>query len=299
MNTRDLLILKYLKEFKNITKTANALFISQPALTTRIKQLEIEFNTILVHRDNKGAFLTPTGIELLKFSEIALHELDQLKDRIRSIDDAEAGHIKIAAPNIISLYYLPQLIKNFKILYPKVKFSITMAPSSQVSKLMHKDSCHFGFLRDDFGWDKGEKKLLNVNYISIVSTLPFEIKDLVHMKRVDYTTDTYYQKMLDLWWRNTFNCEPKIDIMVNSLDLCKEMVYSGLGFGILPSVFLPEIPTAYHYILKDPQNKPIERKTWFIYKKELLTNQILIEFKNFVENHNFSNFLNLRGQKTE
>ena len=45
MDDRDLLILKYLAEFKNITKTANALFISQPALTKRIQQLEKELGT--------------------------------------------------------------------------------------------------------------------------------------------------------------------------------------------------------------------------------------------------------------
>ena len=53
-------------EFKNITKTANALFISQPALTARIKQLERELNTTLLHSSNKGIFLTSTGMRLRK-----------------------------------------------------------------------------------------------------------------------------------------------------------------------------------------------------------------------------------------
>ncbi len=48
MTERDFLILKYLSEFQNITKTAEALFISQPALTARIKQLELELDTKLI-----------------------------------------------------------------------------------------------------------------------------------------------------------------------------------------------------------------------------------------------------------
>lgn len=48
MTERDFLILKYLSEFQNITKTAEALFIYQPALTARIKQLELELDTKLI-----------------------------------------------------------------------------------------------------------------------------------------------------------------------------------------------------------------------------------------------------------
>ena len=40
MNEQDLLLIKYLHQFNNITKTANALFISQPALSARIKRIE-------------------------------------------------------------------------------------------------------------------------------------------------------------------------------------------------------------------------------------------------------------------
>ena len=72
MDERDFLIIKYLSIFKNITSTANALFISQPALTRRIKQLEKELHTKLIVSSNKGIQLTPTGIEAVAFAEDSL-----------------------------------------------------------------------------------------------------------------------------------------------------------------------------------------------------------------------------------
>ena len=111
MNERDLLILKYLHEFKNITKTANALFISQPALTARIKQLDRELNTTLLHSSNKGIFLTSTGMEAAVFADDVLKRLAEFKERIQAIDDENAGMLKLTAPIIICQYYLPQLIK--------------------------------------------------------------------------------------------------------------------------------------------------------------------------------------------
>jgi DNA-binding transcriptional LysR family regulator len=85
MNDRDLLILKYLYEFKNITKTANALFISQPALTIRIKHIEAELNTALICSNNKGIYLTPAGLEAASFAEGALTRFDEFKERILSV----------------------------------------------------------------------------------------------------------------------------------------------------------------------------------------------------------------------
>lgn len=293
LNERDLLILKYLNEFANITKTANALFISQPALTSRIKHLEKELGTKLVLSTNKGIQLTPTGMEAAVFADEMLKKIDEFKERIQSIDDETAGNLKIAAPNIIAQYYLPRLIKVFKTLYPKVRFDITVAPSSKVATLMYEKKCNFGFLRNDFGWDESERLLLCVNYIAAVSVQPFELKDLQHMNRVDYSTDTYYKKMLDLWWNETFSSPPKTDVHVNSLDLCKEMVFRGLGFGLLPSVFLPECPEAHSYILKNRAGKPIERNTWLIYKKELLQHKTAKEFFNFIKANEFSTFLQL------
>jgi len=293
MNERDLLILKYLHEFKNITKTANALFISQPALTARIKQLEKELNTTLLHSSNKGIFLTATGMEAAVYADDVLKRTIEFRERIQAIDDETAGMLKLTAPMIICQNYLPQLIKAFKVTHPNVKFYISEAPSSKVVTSMHANECHFGFLRNDFGWEDEGTHLLGTNYIAAVSRKPFKLSELATMNRIGYTTDTYYQKMLEIWWNNNFPTPPKTNVMVNSLNLCKEMVYSGLGFGLLPSVFLPECPKAHSIILKDKHGKPIERKTYLIYKKENIKSKVALQFLQFVKEHEFSTFLQL------
>lgn len=294
MNERDLLIVKYLNIHKNITKTANALFISQPALTTRIKQLEKELNTKLINSTNKGVFLTPTGLEMASFADETLKSIDAFKERLQAIDDENAGVIKLAAPNIISEYYLPQLIIAFKKLYPKVKFSITMTHSSEVVNLVNANKCHFGFLRNDFGWEQEQSHIISTNHIVATSLTPFKLEDLANMSRVAYSTDTYYMKMLDLWWSNNFPTPPKIDVLVNTLDLAKEMVFNGLGFGLLPSIFLPQCPEAHSIVLTDKDGNPIERHTRLIYKNDHLTNTLLKDFKKFIAEQDFNKFLRLK-----
>ncbi|WP_349687429.1 LysR family transcriptional regulator [Acidaminococcus sp. DS4831] len=295
MDENDLLTIKYLSMFKNITKTANALFISQPALTRRIKNMEKELNTHLIVSNNKGVELTTAGKETVTFATQILQEIEQFKKKIEFLEKNNSQIIRLCAPAIICEYYLPSIVRTFKKKYPNVKFIITVAPSSEVVSLMNTDKCTFGFVRNDFGWNKSNQLLLGTNYIVAASTTPFSLKDLAHMNRVAYTTDEYYIKMLDLWWNNNFNTPPHIDVQVNSLDLCCEMVFNGNGFGILPSVLVPDNPNIHCIILKDKSGDPIQRHTYLVYKKEILDDALFFAFFKFMKEHKFSTFLHLRN----
>lgn len=294
MDDRDLLVIKYLNEFRNITKTANSLFLSQPALTRRIQQIERELDTHLITSSNKGIQFTPTGIEAVLFANKVLQEYDEFKKRLESIDKKSSQLIKLTAPNIICEYYFPSLIRAFKEIYPNVHFTIVMAPSSEVVSLMNNDESDFGFLRNDFGWDDTQKILLTTNYIAAVSTTPFKLKDLAYMSRVAYSTDNYYMKMLDLWWKNNFSTTPHIDVQVNSLNLCREMVLNGIGFGLLPSILVPDTPKIHKLILNDKNGKPIKRHTYLIYKKDKMDTPLKKAFLSFIKKNTFDCFFLLK-----
>ena len=295
MDENDLLTIKYLNTFKNITKTANALFISQPALTRRIKNIEKELHTHLIRSNNKGIELTSTGIEAVIFANQMLHDIEDFKKRIETLDKSNSQIIQLCAPSIICEYYLPSLVRSFRKKHPDIKFEINVAQSSKVVSLVNNDKCTFGFVRNDFGWNKTNQLLLGTNYIVAASTVPFALRDLPNMNRISYTTDDYYTKMLDLWWNNNFNVPPHIDIQVNSLNLCCEMVFNGNGFGILPSVLVPDSPKIHCHILKDRAGDPIQRHTYLIYKSETLSNPHFKNFFDFIKSHKFSTYLHLRN----
>lgn len=79
MEERDWQIIKTLYEQKNITKTARVLYMSQPTLTARIKQIEESLGTKLLYRGNKGITFTETGEYTVKFAEHILGEMQELR----------------------------------------------------------------------------------------------------------------------------------------------------------------------------------------------------------------------------
>ena len=290
MEERDWQIIKTLYEQKNITKTARVLYMSQPTLTARIKQIEESLGTKLLYRGNKGITFTETGEYTVKFAEHILGEMQELRETITNMQEDVAGTLRIAAPSILARYFLPKLLGRFQDMYPKTKFDVQIAQSSDVISLASSLGIHFGFVRNDFDWREDERVLLTTNHVCAVAAQPFKLEDLPHMVRVDYDTDQYYQNLLDGWWHETFEDSPIIGTRVSNLDLCKEMVFNGLGYGILPSILIEEYPQLYSIPLVHKNGSKLERKTWLIYKKELLDLRLPKVFLEFVIDSDFDSF---------
>jgi DNA-binding transcriptional LysR family regulator len=291
MDERDWQIIKTLYEEKNITKTANILYLSQPALTTRIKQIENKLGVALIYRGNKGITFTSAGERAAIFALKILNETSTFKEELANLGDEIGGILRIAAPSILASYYLPQLLSKFQELYPKVTFDISIAPSSKVLGLMTSKALHFGFLRNDFGWDEHAKLLLTTNYVCAVATKPFKLEDLPNMTRIDYETEVYYRTFLDAWWNDNFKVPPKIGMQVSNLDLSKEMVFKGLGYGLLPSILIDDKPGLYSIPLCDKNGKLLARNTWLIYKKGILSTKLSRTFYEFVKECDFGKCL--------
>lgn len=290
MEERDWLILKVLYEQKNITKAAKKLYLSQPTLTARIKHIEEDLGTKLLYRGNKGITFTEIGEFSARFADKILKEIRIFRERVDDMQKDIAGILRIAAPAIIIKYYFPKLLGEFKKLYPKVKFDVRVARSSDVEVLVNSLEIHFGFIRNDNDWPDDERILLSRNHVCAVSAKPFKLVDLPGMVRVDYDTDKYYKNLLDDWWKETYHDAPIIGTRVSNLDMCKEMVVNGLGYGILPSILIKEYPQLYSIPLVHKDGKIVERRTWLIYKKETLDLALPKVFKEFLTEFDFDSF---------
>lgn len=95
MNEQDLRILITLRKCSSISRAGELLFISQPALTRRIHQIESEYHTKILIRSSHGIEITPQGEMLANFAEEILQRTTQIKAQVR--EDADyAGIIRIA-----------------------------------------------------------------------------------------------------------------------------------------------------------------------------------------------------------
>ena len=110
-------------ENSSLSDAAKLLHLSQPGVSHQIKLLEQELGVQLFTRSNIGLHLTEAGQLLLPWARHLLHDMDDLKEMMASLQEAAVGELNIVCSTSIGKYVLPQLATRFCLMYPKVKCS--------------------------------------------------------------------------------------------------------------------------------------------------------------------------------
>lgn len=286
MEERDWLILTTLYENKNITKTARDLYISQPALTNRLQQIEDEFKVKVVNRGSRGVSFTTEGEYLVSYANEMLLSLRKVRENINNLDKSIKGTLRIAASRFIAKYKLPRMLSLFKEQYPDVDFYITSCLSSTALESLYNRDTHVIFTRGEHNW-LGCRNLLFEENICIASKFEIDIEKLPSLPRILFQVDGTTKSILNNWWLDNFSSPPQIVAEVDSLDTCKEMVLCGLGYAILTSNIISNHKDLYRMNITDKNGNVITRNNWMFYHEESLELSIVKAFVDFAKDYDY------------
>lgn len=139
MNNTDYNLYKiflYLYEQKSISKTANLLYVSQPAISYSLKELENQLGYTLFYRNSKGIEPTMEAKELYSYISTAFNIVKSGEDHIKSLNSLNVGCIRIGTPSFIGVFYLSSFIADFRKLYPGIKFEIISRSISDMVEML-------------------------------------------------------------------------------------------------------------------------------------------------------------------
>jgi LysR family carnitine catabolism transcriptional activator len=144
------LTLQQLEAFEKVASSgsfraaAEALFVSQPALSRTIRLAEEVLGTRLFDRDTRHVELTPSGQELLPIARRILMEFDSAFSELSQFLDGRRGHVTIAALPSIGVAVLPRTIATLRRERPDVGFTLEEAPAEPLLKLVDQGHADFG-----------------------------------------------------------------------------------------------------------------------------------------------------------
>lgn len=124
----------YVAKNESITRAANELSISQPAISKAIKTLEEQINTPLFIRKRDGVTLTEAGETIYNKVKGAVELIDSAEEDIKSLTNLESGSINIGASKTIIHEYLMPYIKSFHKDYPNINIRIFTDKTSELIK---------------------------------------------------------------------------------------------------------------------------------------------------------------------
>ena len=282
MDDKDWIAIKIVAEEKNITKAADRLYISQPALTYRLRNLEKEFGAKIMSRHPNGVLLTPQGELLLSYADSMLQQLNETKERIKNMEGKVQGILRLGTSSVFAHYELPPILKNFLELYPEVEISLKTGLSRRIYRMLQKEEISAAIIRGDYHWVE-EKYLLSEEPICLVSSEPIDFNDLPFRPQISYLTDSSLEPMVQEWWRESFSRPPLITMEVDNMDTCRQMVLHGLGWAVLPAIGLSQQPAPFIRELFWRNGSPLLRRTWIMFPNSALELSAVRAFVEFVK----------------
>lgn len=226
---------------KSITKAADSLHISQPALSKMIKGLEDEIGLPLIIRSNKLNEITDAGLVVMEYAQKMSALMDEMNSTLNDMTNLKRGKIHIGLPPIIGSLFFPKVISKFHHQFPNVEINITEYGGARVVKSVEEGEFELGVAVlpiDEKEFDvypivEEEMKLLvPVNH-------RFSERDSVELIELKEEEFIFYNEEFALHgiMRNEFilaGFEPNILFKSSQWDFMTEMVSANLGVTILP-----------------------------------------------------------------
>ena len=113
-----------LAEYKNFSKAAAAVFVSQPYLSKLVATVERELGVTLFDRSHKQMVITSAGESYLTYMREILHAEQKMKAQVGEISAHRAGSLRVGIPPTHGSYILPDILKKFRALYPGIQVTV-------------------------------------------------------------------------------------------------------------------------------------------------------------------------------
>lgn len=225
-----------------VSRAAEALGVTQPALTARLHALESELGQVLFARSGRGVRLTDAGRVFLPHAERALVAITDGRMAVSDLASGRAGKLVIGATGSVSSYVLPKVLKRFRDEHPRVELTVRTGHSEQVLELVLAESVELAIVRQ-LRHDDVDVIPLYDDELTLVThpSHPFaqrgsaRLADVVAEGLVVFDRASSYYELTQALFVGA-GVPPRIIMELDNFEAAKKMLEEGLGVALLPIV---------------------------------------------------------------
>jgi DNA-binding transcriptional LysR family regulator len=238
----QLKILQTISEEGSFKKAAEKLYISQPAVSLQIQNLEKQLNAPIFYRDKRKAYLTETGELLKKYCDRILSLCDETCRSLDELQTFQSGDLVIGASQTTGTYLMPRLIGIFRHKYPHISVELQVHSTRRISWAVANSQIDLAIVGGEV--PKELNNLLEItsyaeDELALIlpvshpfSSLEFIRKeDLYRLRFIALDTQSTIRNVIEntLSQNGIDSSYFKIEMELNSVEAIKNAVQSGLG----------------------------------------------------------------------
>ncbi len=219
---------------------ADALFLTQPALTARIQRLEADLQARLFARTSRGMRLTEAGEAFLPYAVRALDNLADGRQIVNAFERGGAGQLTLGAAPALSTYVLPAILRRFRVGHPRVRVAVRTGHSEDVLELVLREQVDLGLVRTLRHPDIVSSPLYEDRLVLVCDPAhhfagrdTVRLRDIAEEQLVQFDRTSSYTELTNALFRDA-GVRPQGTMELDNIDAAKKMVQEGLGVALLP-----------------------------------------------------------------
>jgi DNA-binding transcriptional LysR family regulator len=225
---------------RNVSRAADTLFVTQPALTARLQRLEQDLGARLFIRTPRGMKLTEAGEAFLPHAVKALDSLSDGRRIVNAFERGGAGRLALGAAPAVSTYVLPAILKRFTIGHPRVSVVVKTGHSEEVLDLVLREQVDLGLVRALHHPDIAATPLYEDSLILVAepghrfaARRRIQLEEISREQLVLFDRTSSYTELTNAIFRGA-GVQPEGVMELDNIDAAKKMVQEGFGVALLP-----------------------------------------------------------------
>lgn len=288
MNERKLKIFFEVAKSLNMTEVAKNLYISQPAVSMVISELEGELGVKLFERIGKKLYLTYEGEIFLGYVRRILNIYDECRTKIGHITNLKCGKLKIGASTTIGIYLLPEIIGSFGNVYKDVEISIAIENTKIIENMLLENKIDIAFVEGPIYSDEIVVKDFCDDELVVIVSSNHRLANFNEVDKEDLKNEKFILREVGSGTREVFekafyknNIEYKTAFELGNTEAIKKAVISNLGISCMSKRCIKdEINLGLISMLKI-KDVDLNRKFYFIYHKDKYFSNLLNVFVDY------------------
>lgn len=278
----------------SFTKAGHILYMSQPAVTFQIKQLEGHFHTALFDRGHNRLCLTPAGELAQAYASDIVGLTLELDKRLGQMTRAIAGPLLVGAGTTVAALHLPRVLAQFKRRYPGVLVRLSVANDRAIEARLAEHSLDIGFVDSAYRQHTLRSEACCEDELQAVCTPAFALarsKELTASALLGYPyvsrePGSGTRARVEAFLRAA-GVSPEAMNMVMELgspEALKAVVETGLGFAVMSRAWVSR-EQALGTLIAIPLSPRLTRNFAVIYPKERFRTRLVNTFVEFATGH--------------
>ncbi|MCG8668770.1 MAG: LysR family transcriptional regulator [Pseudomonadales bacterium] len=252
MDPQNLKAFVSVAEKKSFSEAAEALNLTQPAISKRIAALEDQLHNQLFDRIGRQVYLTEAGKALLPRAEKILFEIDDTQRALSNLSGKVEGKLTMGTSHHIGLHRLPPILRQYSLRYPDVQLDMKFIDSEQAFDAVVQGRMELGIVTlppnipDNVHTQEIWQDPLTV---LVDSSHPLKdranqdgtvsVADLAEFPSILPSQNTFTRRIVEALFKD-YGLDIEVTISTNYLETIKMMVSIGLGWSVLPASMLDE-----------------------------------------------------------